>query len=76
MVVFDSFIVGLGGCLYVWGVLGNVVIEDVVYLMYGLGIEMGIDLVKLVVIGEWIFSVFNCLNGVKVGWVFCVKVIM
>lgn len=41
---FDSFIGGLGGCLFVSGVLGNVVIEDLVYMLQEFGFEIGIDL--------------------------------
>jgi isopropylmalate/homocitrate/citramalate synthase len=51
---FDSSIAGLGGCPYAKGASGNVATEDVVYLLQGLGIETGIDLDKLVVIGRWI----------------------
>lgn len=36
--VVDLLVVGLGGCLYVKGVIGNVVIEDVIYLLNGFGI--------------------------------------
>jgi hydroxymethylglutaryl-CoA lyase len=51
---FDSSIAGLGGCPYAKGASGNVATEDVVYLLKGLGIETGIDLDKLVGIGQWI----------------------
>src|SRR3954465_4922662 len=51
---FDSSIAGLGGCPYAKGASGNVATEDVVYLLNGLGIETGVDLDKLVGIGQWI----------------------
>jgi hydroxymethylglutaryl-CoA lyase len=51
---FDSSVAGLGGCPYAAGATGNVATEDVVYLMNGLGIETGIDLARLVEIGQWI----------------------
>lgn len=38
--VVDSFIAGFGGCLYVKGVSGNVVIEDVLYMLDGFGIKI------------------------------------
>jgi hydroxymethylglutaryl-CoA lyase len=52
--VFDASVAGLGGCPYALGASGNVATEDVVWLMRGLGIETGIDLVALVGTGEWI----------------------
>ncbi len=51
---FDASVAGLGGCPYAAGASGNVATEDVVYMMNGLGIETGVDLDKLVDIGEWI----------------------
>ncbi|CAI5494556.1 unnamed protein product [Closterium sp. Naga37s-1] len=46
-VMVDSSIAGLGGCPYAKGASGNVVTEDVVYLLHGLGIHTGIDFDKL-----------------------------
>lgn len=43
--VVDFLVVGLGGCFYVKGVIGNVVIEEVFYLLEGFGIKIGVDLV-------------------------------
>jgi hydroxymethylglutaryl-CoA lyase len=51
---FDSSIAGLGGCPYAAGASGNVATEDVVYMLHGLGIKTGIDLERLVEVGEWI----------------------
>ena len=56
---FDSSIAGLGGCPYAKGASGNVATEDVVYMMHGLGIETGVDLGKLVAIGQWICGVIG-----------------
>ena len=56
---FDSSIAGLGGCPYAKGASGNVATEDVVYMLHGLGIETGVDLGKLVAIGQWICSVLG-----------------
>jgi hydroxymethylglutaryl-CoA lyase len=56
---FDSSIAGLGGCPYAKGASGNVATEDVVYLLHGLGVETGVDLGKLVGIGQWICGVLG-----------------
>ena len=70
---FDASVAGLGGCPYARGASGNVASEDVVYLMHGLGIETGIDLAKLAVIGDWISSAINRPNGAKAGRAICAK---
>ena len=70
---FDASVAGLGGCPYARGASGNVASEDVVYLMHGLGIETGIDLAKLAVIGDWISSAINRPNGAKAGRALCAK---
>jgi hydroxymethylglutaryl-CoA lyase len=51
---FDSSVGGLGGCPYAAGATGNVATEDLVYMLNGLGIRTGIDLDRLVDIGQWI----------------------
>jgi len=51
---FDASVAGLGGCPYAKGATGNVAMEDVVYLLHGLGIETGVDLDKLVDAGQFI----------------------
>ncbi len=52
--VIDSSVAGLGGCPYAKGASGNVATEDVVYMLDGLGIETGVDLVKVFRAGEFI----------------------
>ena len=52
--VFDSSIAGLGGCPYAKGATGNVATEDLVYLLDGLGMESGLNLVELAQVGAWI----------------------
>jgi len=64
---FDSSIAGLGGCPYAAGASGNVATEDVVYLLDGLGIRTGVDLARLVEIGEWISGVLKREYGSKAG---------
>jgi hydroxymethylglutaryl-CoA lyase len=46
--VIDSAAGGLGGCPYAPGATGNVATEDVVYMLDGMGIAMGVDMAKLV----------------------------
>ncbi|XP_011561046.3 hydroxymethylglutaryl-CoA lyase, mitochondrial [Plutella xylostella] len=50
----DSSISGLGGCPYARGASGNLATEDLVYFLYGLGVNTHIDLVKLVEAGRFI----------------------
>jgi hydroxymethylglutaryl-CoA lyase len=56
---FDASVAGLGGCPYAAGASGNVATEDVIYMMNGLGIRTGVDLDRLVDIGQWICGVLN-----------------
>jgi hydroxymethylglutaryl-CoA lyase len=44
---FDSSQGGLGGCPYAPGATGNVVTEDLVFLLESMGLETGIDLERL-----------------------------
>ncbi len=53
--VVDTAVAGLGGCPYAKGASGNVATEDVVYLLNGLGINTGINFVKLLAAG-WFIS--------------------
>jgi len=52
--VVDSSVAGLGGCPYAPGATGNVATEDVVYMLQGMGIETGVDLKKLIEVGQFI----------------------
>ena len=52
--VVDSSVAGLGGCPYAKGATGNVASEDVLYLLNGLGIRSGVDLVRLAAAGRFI----------------------
>jgi hydroxymethylglutaryl-CoA lyase len=56
---FDASVAGLGGCPYAAGASGNVATEDVVYMMNGLGARTGVDLERLVEIGQWICGVLG-----------------
>ncbi|XP_011506120.1 PREDICTED: hydroxymethylglutaryl-CoA lyase, mitochondrial [Ceratosolen solmsi marchali] len=65
--VFDSSVAGLGGCPYAPGSSGNVSTEDLVYLLHGEGMETGIDLDKLVDVGNFISEQICVPNRSKVG---------
>ncbi|XP_041465361.1 hydroxymethylglutaryl-CoA lyase, mitochondrial-like [Lytechinus variegatus] len=65
--VVDSSVAGLGGCPYARGASGNVATEDVVYMLNGLGIETGIDLEKIVSVGQFISRELGRQNTSKVG---------
>jgi len=45
--MMDASAGGLGGCPYAPGASGNVATEDVLYLLDGLGVEHGVDVVAL-----------------------------
>ncbi|MBO0711181.1 MAG: hydroxymethylglutaryl-CoA lyase [Acetobacteraceae bacterium] len=45
--MFDSCLAGLGGCPYAPGASGNIVTEDLVFMLESMGFETGIDLEKL-----------------------------
>jgi hydroxymethylglutaryl-CoA lyase len=45
--IVDSSAGGLGGCPYAPGASGNLATEDLLYMLHGMGIETGVDLVKV-----------------------------
>lgn len=45
---FDASLGGLGGCPFVPGAAGNVVTEDLVFLLEAMGLRTGVDLERLV----------------------------
>jgi hydroxymethylglutaryl-CoA lyase len=64
---FDSSVAGLGGCPYARGATGNVATEDVLYLMHGLGIDTGVDVFKVVTVGDSICKILGRKNQSKVA---------
>ncbi|WP_312340032.1 hydroxymethylglutaryl-CoA lyase [Anaerospora hongkongensis] len=46
--VFDGSFAGLGGCPFAPGASGNVATEDVIHMLYEMGIDTGIDLNKAI----------------------------
>ena len=70
---FDSSVAGLGGCPYARGATGNVATEDVIYMLDGLGIETGVDLTKVLRIGQFICRVLGREPSSKVARAFAAK---
>ena len=64
---FDASVAGLGGCPYAAGASGNVATEDVVYMLHGLGMDTGVDLDRLVGIGQWICGILGKEPASKAG---------
>jgi hydroxymethylglutaryl-CoA lyase len=48
----DSSLAGLGGCPFAPGASGNIVTEDLVYMLEEMGLKTGIDLKKLIACRE------------------------
>uniref|UniRef100_A0A673FLY0 hydroxymethylglutaryl-CoA lyase n=1 Tax=Sinocyclocheilus rhinocerous TaxID=307959 RepID=A0A673FLY0_9TELE len=65
--VVDSSVAGLGGCPYAKGASGNVSTEDVLYMLHGLGIETGVDMLKVMEAGEFICRALNRKTNSKVS---------
>jgi hydroxymethylglutaryl-CoA lyase len=63
----DASVAGLGGCPYAKGASGNVATEDVVYMLHGLGVDTGVDLIKLVDAGEALCKAIGRPNRSKVA---------
>ena len=45
---FDSSLAGLGGCPYAPGASGNIVTEDLVFMLESMGMDTGVDLERLI----------------------------
>jgi hydroxymethylglutaryl-CoA lyase len=45
---FDASLAGLGGCPYAPGATGNIVMDDLVFMLEGMGLRTGVDLGRLV----------------------------
>lgn len=65
--IIDSSVAGLGGCPYAKGATGNVATEDVLYMLEGLEINTGIDLRKLMHVGQFITNFLGRENRSKVS---------
>lgn len=51
---FDGSLGGLGGCPYAPGASGNIITEDLVYLLESMGLRTGVDIDRLVAAREWL----------------------
>jgi hydroxymethylglutaryl-CoA lyase len=49
---FDASVAGIGGCPYAPGAAGNLATEDLVYMLDGLGVSTGVDLLLLIDAGR------------------------
>ncbi len=49
---FDSSLGGLGGCPFAPGASGNIVTEDLVFMLEAMGLRTGIDLTRLLAVRE------------------------
>lgn len=45
---FDASLAGLGGCPYAPGATGNIVMDDLVFMLEGMGLRTGVDVERLV----------------------------
>lgn len=64
---FDASIAGLGGCPYAKGASGNLATEDLLYMLDNMGLSTGVDLQKLVNLGNEICTKLGRDNMSKVG---------
>ncbi|OQN96106.1 hypothetical protein B0A48_18352 [Cryoendolithus antarcticus] len=71
--VFDSSAGGMGGCPYTPGARGNLATEDLVYSLHQSGRSTGIDLTRLVRVGEWISQVLSAPNSSRAGSAIALK---
>lgn len=65
--VFDSSVGGLGGCPYSKGATGNLATEDLIHLVHSLGMQTGVDMVKMAETAEWIVGVVGKANEGRAG---------
>jgi hydroxymethylglutaryl-CoA lyase len=49
---FDASLAGLGGCPFAPGASGNIVMDDLVFMLDSMGLRTGIDLTKLISVRE------------------------
>ena len=65
--IVHASVAGLGGCPYAKGATGNVATEDVLYMLDGLGIDTGIDLMQVVQAGDFISRALDRRNESRAG---------
>jgi hydroxymethylglutaryl-CoA lyase len=47
---FDACLAGLGGCPFAPGATGNIVMEDLVFMLEGMGLRTGVDIDRLIAV--------------------------
>jgi hydroxymethylglutaryl-CoA lyase/(R)-citramalyl-CoA lyase len=57
--LLDASCGGLGGCPYAPRATGNIATEDLVYLLEGEGLDIGVDLDALIAISSWLEGVLG-----------------
>lgn len=62
------------GCPYAKGASGNVATEDVVYMLQGMNIETGVDILKLLSASEYVCQVLNKSTNSKAGLALASKI--
>jgi len=50
--VFDASLAGLGGCPFAPGASGNIVMEDLCFMLDSMGVRTGVDLERLIAVRE------------------------
>jgi len=65
--IIDSSVAGIGGCPYAKGATGNVATEDVLYMLEGLNLRTGIDLMSMIEAGKYISDYLQRPNHSKVA---------
>jgi hydroxymethylglutaryl-CoA lyase len=50
--LFDASLAGLGGCQFVPAATGNIVMDDLCFLLDSMGLRTGVDLVKLIAVRD------------------------
>jgi hydroxymethylglutaryl-CoA lyase len=53
---FDASLGGLGGCPYAPGATGNIVTEDLAFMLEAMGLDTGIDIDRLIKVREFVHS--------------------
>ena len=53
VVSFDASLGGLGGCPFAPNATGNIVTEDLAYMLHRMGVDTGLDLDMLAATAEW-----------------------
>ena len=62
----DSSVAGIGGCPYAKGASGNIATEDVVFLCELLGLDHGINITRLLEVGDYISTQLQRTNLARV----------